>query len=96
MAATVFQRSNGSYYVRLFSADHELWLSLRTKDRTLAKLRAAVLTGRVASATLLSGGGGSMLSRDHMKRIVRQFVRDTRTSVLSTTCASSTTAPSCQ
>jgi hypothetical protein len=56
MAATVFQRSNGSYYVRLFSADQELWLSLRTKDCTVAKLRSAVLHGHLASATLLSGG----------------------------------------
>jgi len=80
MAATVFQRSNGSYYVRLFSADQELWLSLRTKNRTQAKLRAAVLNGRLASATLLSagsGGGGSMLTREDMKRIVRQYVTDT-------------------
>jgi hypothetical protein len=76
MAATVFQRSNGSYYVRLFSADHELWVSLRTKDCTLAKLRSAVLHSQLASATLLSGGN-FMLTREHMKRIVRQFVRDT-------------------
>lgn len=86
MAATVFKRSNGSYYVRLFCSQQELWLSLRTKNRTLAKLRATILHGQLAkaqlaSATLLSGGaaggGGSMLTREHMKRIVQQFVRDT-------------------
>jgi hypothetical protein len=72
MAATVFKRSNGSYYVRLFSADQELWLSLCTKDYTLAKLRAAVLHGHLALATLLSAGG-SMLTREHMKRIGNSY-----------------------
>ena len=51
MAATVFKRSHGFYYVRLFSTQQEIWLSLRTKNRMQAKLRAAVLHGRLASAT---------------------------------------------
>lgn len=78
MAATVFKRSQGCYYVRLFVAREEIWLSLRTKSLTLAKLRSAVLHGQLASATLDAGGGhGMTLTREDMKRIVRQYVKET-------------------
>ena len=36
MAATVFKRSHGFYYLRLFSTQQEIWLSLRTKNRMQA------------------------------------------------------------
>jgi integrase len=76
MSATVFKRPGGSYYVRLFFARQELWISLRTKDEAEARLRGAVLGGRVASAKLVEGGGPRM-TREDMKRIVRQFVSET-------------------
>ena len=76
MAATVFKRSHGFYYLRLFSPQQEIWLSLRTKNRTQAKLRAAVLHGRLASATLHLEGVRRM-TREDMKGIVRQYVKET-------------------
>jgi hypothetical protein len=36
MAATVFKRSKGSYYVRLFFSQQEIWLSFRTKNSSIA------------------------------------------------------------
>ena len=74
--AAVFKRSHGFYYLRLFSPQQEIWLSLRTKNRTQAKLRAAVLHGRLASATLHLEGVRRM-TREDMKGIVRQYVKET-------------------
>jgi len=73
MAATVFKRPAGSFYIRLFLSRREIWTSLRTKDPCIARLRGAVLTGRIASATLLSEG---YMTRENMKQIVKQFVRE--------------------
>ena len=75
MSATVFKRPGGCFYVRLFPSGQEIWASLRTKDPTIASLRAAVLTGRIASAKLVQSGGQSMTRAD-MKEIVKQFVKD--------------------
>jgi hypothetical protein len=78
MSATVFKRSGGCFYVRLFPSGQELWASLRTKDPAIAKLRAAVLAGRIASAKLEAPvqGGGQSMTRADMKEIVKEFVRD--------------------
>jgi hypothetical protein len=75
MAATVCKRSKGSYYVRLFFSQQEIWLSLRTKNSSIARLRGAVLRVAWSSAKLTEAGGQGM-TRTDMKRIVQEYVRD--------------------
>lgn len=75
MSSTVFKHPRGYYYLRLFLSGQEVWTSLRTKDHSVAELRAAVLNGRIASAKLVQSGGQSM-TRAAMKEIVKRFVGD--------------------
>lgn len=84
----IFKPRARCYHVRLFIDSNEIWVSLRTKDRTTAKLRADSLVGRISSAKLIHRGrldrlrgrapqGMSTFTRDDMRRIVRQWVKET-------------------
>lgn len=83
----IFKPRGRCFHIRLFINSKEIWVSLRTKDRVTAKLRADSLLGRVSSARLIhrgrldrlrgrAGQGMSTFTRDDMRRIVRQGQRD--------------------
>jgi integrase len=79
MSATVFKRQ-GHYYTRLYHSGQEIWISLRTKDHHLAKLRRSILDGHLASATLETlerSGEARFMTREDMRKIVRRFVVET-------------------